>query len=52
MKEETNRHKLLGCDLPKKVFIEVMSILMSEHTYLSETTCAEGRFRAKDPSAL
>jgi hypothetical protein len=42
VKEETNRCKLLGCDLPKEVFIEVVSILMSEHTYLSETNCAEG----------
>ena len=28
VKEESNRHKLLGCDFPKKVFIEVVSMLM------------------------
>ena len=42
VKDEAARCQLLGCDLPKKVFIEVVSILMSEDAHLSGTSCAEG----------
>lgn len=34
--KEAKRCKLLGCDLPEKVFIELVSILISEEDNLSE----------------
>ena len=34
IKEKANRDKLMSCDLPKKVFTEVVSILMREDSHL------------------
>lgn len=42
VKEETSRQKLLGCNLPRKVFIEVVNMVTSEDARLTGTSCAEG----------
>lgn len=42
VREKTSRDKLLGCDVPRNAFVEVVNIVVNEDAQLTGASCSEG----------